>query len=444
MLSTNVNAKKSLFSPEASRVLGNTGWLMADRICRMGLGLGIGVWLARYLGPAEFGILSFATSFVAMFGTFTSLGLDGLVVRNITLSHASAPETLGTAFVLRLLGSVIALVLVIATCHFVTEIDRTTSVMVSVLSVGLLFQVFDVIDSYFQSQVQSKFTVLAKNLAFLIAALAKALLIFFRKPVWTFAIAQVLEMALGAMGLLLAYRLTGGRLSVWRARRARGIELLAQSWPIILSGVAITVYMRIDMIMLKLMQGDTAVGIYATATRVSEVWYFVPMAIVSSVTPALIRCKDDLNTYYRRLGRLFSFMSLLAIVVGSGIALCSHWIIHVLFGETYINAAPVLAIHIWASIFVFMGVAQAPWDTSENLFKLALYRTLSGALSNVVLNLVLIPKYSAMGAAIATVLSYAISAVIANAFHARTRPIFKLQMRAMLLMDLWHPATASR
>ncbi len=424
-------------------MLGNTGWLMADRICRMGLGLLIGVWLARYLGPADFGSLSFAIAFVAMFGTFVSLGLDGLVVRNITLDHGIAPEVLGTAFVLRFSGSIVALVLVIATCHFVTEIDRATSVIVSVLSVGLLFQVFDIIDSYFQSQVQSKFTVLAKNLAFLIAALAKVLLIVFREPLWTFAIAQVLELGLGAMGLLLAYRFTGGRVSIWRARRARGLELLAQSWPVILSGVAITVYMRIDMIMLKLMQSDTAVGIYATATRVSEVWYFVPMAVVSSVTPALIRCKGDPTLYYARLGRLFSFMSLLAIVVGSGIALCSHWIIHVLFADTYIDAAPVLAVHIWASIFVFMGVAQAAWDTSENLFRLALYRTLAGALSNVVLNFVLIPKYSAMGAAIATVVSYAISAVIANAFNARTRPIFKLQMRAMLLMDLWHPRVAS-
>jgi PST family polysaccharide transporter len=137
-------------------------------------------------------------------------------------------------------------------------------------------------------------------------------------------------------------------------------------------------------------------------------------------------------------------MSLLAIVVGSGIALCSHWIIHVLFADRYIDAAPVLAVHIWASLFVFMGVAQAPWDISENLFRLALYRTLAGALSNVLLNLVLIPKYSAMGAAIATVVSYAISAVIANAFHARTRPIFRLQMRAVLFLDLWHFRAAAR
>ena len=101
------------------------------------------------------------------------------------------------------------------------------------------------------------------------------------------------------------------------------------------------------------------------------------------------------------------------------------------------DAGPVLAIHIWASVFVFLGVAQAPWNITHNLLKQSLYHTIAGAVINVAMNLYLIPRYSAMGAAIATVVSYAISSVFANAFSASMRPIFYMQMRSFLPMRFW-------
>jgi PST family polysaccharide transporter len=201
--------------------------------------------------------------------------------------------------------------------------------------------------------------------------------------------------------------------------------------------MAIMVYMRIDMVMLKFMQGDIAVGVYATATRISEVWYFMATAIVSSVAPAIIRSKDNPTIYYERMGKLFSLLSLIALVLGCGMALSAHWIIRVLYTDAFRAAAPVLAVHVWASIFVFLGVAQGPWDISQNLLKLSFYRTLAGAVGNVLLNLVLIPKYSAMGAAIATVISQAIAGVFANALDRRTRPIFVLQLKSIVLGQLF-------
>jgi PST family polysaccharide transporter len=424
-------------TPALRKVLHNTAWLMVDRIVRMGLGLLVSVWIARYLGPTQYGILSFAISFVALFGTMSTLGLDGIVVRHLVTGGADSNEILGTAFVLRLLGGILAPLLAVASIHFMEPNDPITLLLVSLLSVGLFFQAFDTIDVYFQAQVQSKVTVWAKNAAFLLVAGIRVFLVQAKAPLWTFAAAQVTELALGALGLMAMYRWRGGRVSIWRARRWRAIQLLQQSWPVILTGMAIMIYSRIDMVMLKYMQGDAAVGLYATATRISEVWYFVPVAIVSSVSPAIIRAKDNPRIYYERIGKLFSLMSLIALVIGSGIALSSHWIIHVLYTEAFRGAAPVLAVHVWASLFVFLGVAQGPWNISQNLLKLGFYRTLAGAVGNVLLNLVLIPKYSAMGAAIATVISYAIAGVFANAFDARTRPIFVLQLRSVFPRQLF-------
>jgi PST family polysaccharide transporter len=418
-------------TPALRKVLDNTAWLMVDRIVRMGLGLLVGVWIARYLGPTQFGILSFAISFVALFGTTSTLGLDSIVVRHLVAGRADPNEILGTAFALRLLAGVLVPLLAVASIHFMEPDDPVTVLLVTLLSVGLFFQAFDTIDVYFQAQVLSKVSVWAKNGAFLVVAGIRVFLVYAKAPLWSFAVAQVVELALGALGLVAMYRWRGGQVSKWRARRSHAVQLLQQSWPVILTGMAIMIYSRIDMVMLKFMQGDIAVGLYATATRISEVWYFVPVAIVSSVSPAIIRAKDNPRIYYERIGKLFSLMSLIALVIGSGIALSSHWIIHFLYTDAFLGAAPVLAVHVWASLFVFLGLAQGPWNISENLLKLGFYRTLAGAIANVLLNLVLIPKYSAMGAAIATVISYAIAGVLANAFDARTRPIFVLQMRSV-------------
>lgn len=425
------------FGPGLRKIMGNMGWLMFDRVVRMGMGLFVGVWVARYLGPAQFGSLNFALSFVALFGTLTTLGLEGLVVREVLHHTQDTHEILGTTLALRSGGSLLAVGLSIATLRLIQPHDKQALLLVSILSLTLVFQAFDTIDSFFQSQVKSKITVWAKNAAFLIFAGLRVWLICTKAPLWTFAVAGTGEIALGAVGLVLGYRLTGGRLSAWTRSRERAALLLKQSWPLIFSGLAIMVYVRLDTVMLKVMQGDLAVGLYAAATKVSEVWYFIPVAIVSSVTPAIMKAKDDPELFYGRLRKLFSLMTVTAYVIGSIVALASHFIIRALYSNEYSSAAPVLAVHVWASVFVFLGVAQSPWDLSKNLLTLSLYRTVAGAVINAAMNLYLIPRYSAMGAAIATVVSYAISGVFANFFSAQTRPIFYMQMKAMIPGRFW-------
>jgi PST family polysaccharide transporter len=423
--------------PGLRKIMRNMGWLMMDRVVRMGMGLFVGVWVARYLGPTQFGSLNFALSFVALFGTLTTLGLEGLVVREVLHNTQDTHEILGTTLALRSAGGLLAVVLSIAALCLIQPHDRQALLLVSILSLTLVFQAFDTIDSFFQSQVQSKITVWAKNAAFLVFAAIRVSLIYTKAHIWAFAAATSGEIALGAVGLVLGYRLSGGRMSVWRSSRKRAALLLKQSWPVIFSGMAIMVYMRLDMVMLKMMKGDLAVGLYSAATRVSEVWYFIPMAIVSSVSPAIMKVKDNTDLFYGRLRKLFSLMTMAACIIGSLVALSSHAIIRVLYSTGYSGAAPVLAVHVWASVFVFLGVAQSPWDLSKNLLTLSLYRTIAGAIINVAMNLYLIPRYSAMGAAIATVVSYAVSGVFANAFSARTRPIFYMQMKSFIPHRFW-------
>jgi polysaccharide transporter, PST family len=411
---------------------------MVDRAVRLGMGLVVGVWVARYLGPAQFGSLNFAVAFIALFASATTLGTENIVIREVLHNPSETPEILGTTLALRIGSGLLAVGLSIVTLSLMHPQDKQALLLVTIYSFTLVFQAFDTIDAYFQSQVRSKITVWAKNAAFLVFAAIRLSLIYSRAPLWAFAAAMTGETALASAGLLIGYRLSGGRIFSWRSSRKRAIQLLQQSWPVIFSSMAIMVYMRVDMVMLEIMKGDFAVGLYAAATRVSEVWYFVPMAIVSSVAPAIMRVRDNPELFYGRLQKLFSLMTVLACFTGTIAALASRMIIRLLYSNSYSGAAPVLAVHVWASIFVFLGAAQAPWDFSTNTLKLASYRTVAGAVINILMNLYLIPKYSAMGAAVATVVSYAISGVFANAISPRTRPIFWMQLRSFIPSKFWN------
>lgn len=415
------------------KILENTGWLFGDKLLRMGVGLWVNIWMVRYLGPSQFGQLSYAGAFVALFGVLATLGLDGIMVRELVRKPNEGPEILGSALFLRISGGFVTLLSSFSVIFFFRGGDLQLSLLVAIIAAGTIFQAFDVIDFWFQSQVLSRHTVIAKNCAFLLVALAKICLILGKAPLLAFACTALAEIALGAVGLLIMYRRTGNRFGRWQVSLRRCRALLADSWPMILSGLSVAVYMKIDQVMLGDMAGDRAVGIYSSVTRLTEIWYIIPMVIVSSVFPAIVHSKEkDEALYYRRITRLFSVMAAVSLPIALPMSLASNWLVVKLYGASYLAAGPVLAVHIWASIFVFYGVAQGPWDLTENLTRLAMLRMLGGAAANIALNLILIPSYGALGAAIATVVSQALAAILLNVLHPKTRQILFCQLRSLL------------
>lgn len=428
-------AKKLEGRQSLREIIDNTGWLFLDKILRMGVGIIVSIWVIRYLGPDRFGQLSYATAFVGLFSAFASLGLDGIVVRELVRKPEDAPEILGSSFFLRIGGGAATLLISSLAILLLRHDEPQSLLLVAILASGTIFQAFDVIDFWFQSQVQSRYTVLARNSAFLTISCIKIGLILGHASLVMFAWAALAEIILAATGLGIAYRKSGHSIRAWRGTVNRCTALLSDSWPIILSGLSVAVYMKIDQIMLGEMIDNGAVGIYTSATKLSEIWYMIPMIIVSSIFPALIQSREkDEALYYRRITRLFSLMAAISLMIALPMSLCSTWLVVALYGSHYQAAGPVLAVHIWSSLFVFYGVAQSPWDLTENLNRLAMIRIILGATANVLLNLVLIPSYGVLGAAIATVLSQSLAAMFLNLIHEKTRPIFFCQLRSLLFL----------
>ncbi len=420
-----------------NKVLSNISWLFADRILRMGFGLVVGVWVARYLGVQQFGILNYATAFVALFNPLATLGLDAVVVRRLVANPDRQQQILGTSFWMRFVAGCIAWIVTAISIYLLRHEDNTTIIAVMILGGSGIFQSIDTIDLWFQSQVQSKYSVIAKNAAFVTTTFLKIVLIIIRAPLLAFVSVFLLEGILGAGCLLIVYKKQGYLIKLWQWSKSLAQDLLRESFPLILSGLTIMIYMRIDQIMLGQMIGDRAVGVYSAATRVSEVWYFVPMTVSSSVMPSIFKAKEISNElYYQRIGQLNRGLVWLSIIVAIVMTFISTPLMIMLFGNSYIESGTILAVHIWTSVFVFTGVATSGWFIAENLTYLSLYRTLMGAIINVLLNIFLIPIYAGLGAAIATVVAQAVASFIVNGLNPKTWKLFEVQIKSLLPVKL--------
>ncbi len=388
------------------KYLKNTGWLMFGKI----LSMVINLLTANYLGAISFGDLSFADALTAIVAAVGTLGLDSFIIREIIQHPDKKDEILGTALYMRvgvnLLLIPVSILIYITFHHFSGRTDHSLTWIVFFLAFASFFKSFNVIDSYFQSQVASKYVVQVQNVCVIISALVKVLLVVLGLPVIYFAVALCFDGFMLAAGLVWMYHRRGLTIRSWHFKKERAKSLLKQSFPLILSAVMVSIYMKIDQVMLKTV-GSAEVGIYAAAAKLSEAWYFIPVAIVTSVFPAIIHArKTDLERYNKRMGNLYDLLIFISLPVAIFISFFGSEIINLLYrNQQFEGAGPMLAIHIWSGVFVFLGSASTQYLLAEGFTLVSFQRTALGAVLNVVLNLWLIPLYGGFGASIATLIA---------------------------------------
>ncbi len=410
---------------------------MGHRLLSMIVALFVGVYVARYLGPERFGLLSYAGSFVGLFTALATLGLDGILVRELVKTPERRDELLGIAFWLKAGGAILMWIGIAAAVPF-THNETQTNILIIIIAFAVIFQAFNVIDFNYQAEVKSKYVVYAQIVSLVISSITKLVFVWIAAPLVWFACVFLLDAVVRAVGLTAMYLQNTGKVWHWKWRWQTAKVLLRDSWPLILSGMVISIYMKIDQVMIKEMLGAEQVGHYAAAVRLSEAWYFVPMAITSSVFPAIINAKKQSEElYYQRLQQLYDLMVWLAVAIALPTTFLAPWVIRVLYGDAFLPTAGVLSIHIWAGVFVFLGFVNGRWIIAENLQYIATIRSTAGAMVNVALNIVLIPKYGINGAAIATFFSVFVASHIAFFFINKARMVFRMQNKSFLRPVLW-------
>jgi PST family polysaccharide transporter len=420
--------------PDVRKILANTGWLFSDGAFRLVLTALVSAWVARYLGAQQYGQYNLALAYLILAAPVVRLGLDNVLVPRLVNAPEQAGQILGTAFFMRLLMALAMLsplYLMVAALH---PGDPTVLLLMTVMSLGMVFQALDVLNLWFQSQVASRHSVLTRNASFLFTSGLKVVAILLGAPLIIFGVLYLLYMVVSMLLLWLVYRRKPHRWTVdWGY--ARG--LLREGLPLIVAGLAASVYTRIDQVMLGQMllpgEAEAAVGVYSAAARLSEMWYFVPLAVVSSVVPSIIQSKLQSESLYRkRLQRLFNLMALISYAVCIPMTFLSGVVVELLFGSQYAASAPALAVLMWAGLWVNSGAVCSHVLVVERRNGFLMWAVVAGVGVNVLLNLALIPLFGILGAALATLAAQFATSHLATLLLPAVRFLGWMQARAIL------------
>lgn len=416
------------------KYLKNTGMLMFGKVGSLVIKMAVTILIFNYLGAFDNGILNGAIIYVTLFAAVASLGLDQFIVKELHAFPGRRDSILGTAFRMKFIAGLICIPVIFVAWQFF-GLKETPYQYVLILSLIGVFQSFNVIDSYFQSEVKSKYIMQVQITATLVSAALKLLLIYIKSPLEFFVYATILDFVWLAIGYLLVYNRKGRSILRWSFDSALSKRLISFSWPLIISGIMVSLYMNIDQLMLHEMIGPAAQGTYTTAVNFSAAWYFIPTVIVSSLFPAILNARrDDPERYQKRLQNLYDLMVWMSVAFAIVISITAPWIYKLLKPE-YANAAPVLAVHVWSGIFVFLGTANGQYLIAENFSKLTFVRTTIGAIVNILLNLWLIPLMGIMGAAIATLIAYFASTFFI-VFIRSLRPQAIMMFKSLFMITL--------
>lgn len=407
------------------RSVQNAGWIIGGNIVNKILTFIVGIWTARFLGPGNYGLINYAAAYVTFFYSLATLGINSVLVKYIIDDSDNEGGTLGTALVLQGGASLLSIGAILAIVSVVDFGETLTILVVFLSSLGIFFESMGALQYWFQAKLKSKYSSIAATIAYIVTSAYKIVLLVTGKGVAWFALATSVDAICIALFLFITYKKQGG--SHLFFSRAIANKLLRSSWHYILSGLMISIYGATDKLMLKQMLGETSVGYYGTAVSIANVWCFVLASIVDSMNPSIMGAySSDKKRFINRNILLYRIIFYVSVTVSAGISIFAKFGINLLYGDAYMGAVAPLRIITWYSAFSYLGVARNAWVVCENKQKYLTGLYASSAVVNVLMNALLIPKYGASGAAVASLISQICTVFVA--------PVFIKGMRSNVLM----------
>lgn len=427
-----MNKNKVVKSLIGNKEIKNAGWIIAEQIFQMAVSLVVGVLTARYLGPSNYGALNYTASFVTFALSVATLGMEGVVIKKMIMSPDDEGVYLGSCMLFRFISSILSSIAIFVIVAVLNPDDGLKWILVFLQSFQLIFKSVQILDSWFQRHLKSRYVSIGKMVACLIVAGYKIFLLATQKDIVWFALSNSLTDIVVALMLYIFYRTEHGQ--SLKVSKKKGMEVLSESYHFILSGLMSATYSQMDRIMIGSMMTDVDVGLYTTATAICGMWLFVPNAIISSFRPKILELKKQGNevSYKRRLEQLYSSIIWLCIFASVVICVLGNFLIRILYGDDYIGAVSALRIAIWYETFAMIGTARGIWILCENKNKYVKYYLGIGAVVNLILNYVMIPVWGIDGAAIATLITQIVTSMIAPLLFKETRYHTLIVLRAFV------------
>ncbi len=394
-----------------NRVLKNASWIIICRVIQAILALVISMITARYLGPSNFGLLNYAISVVAFVLPVMRLGLSSIMVQEFVSEPERGGETLGTSLVLSFCSAIVCMIGVNAFVNIANAGETDTIVVCALYSSVLIFQVFELINYWFQAKLQAKYSSIIALIAYGIVSVYKIYLLITQKSIYWFSVANTLDYLIIATGLMIIFKKRCKQ--KLKFNWERGKRLLSISKYYIISDLMVVVFAQTDRIMLKAMIDNAATGYYSAAITCAGMTQFVFAAIIDSMRPTIFEGKKVAEDVFKlNLARLFSIITYLSLAQSVVMTILAPIIIRVFYGAEYGASVSALQIVVWYTTFSYLGSARNIWILAEGKQKYLWQINLFGAVANVLLNALLIPIIGVNGAALASLITQFMTNVV--------------------------------
>lgn len=418
-----------------SKVTRNASWIIAGRVYHMVLAFVVGLLTARYLGPNNYGLINYAATYTSFFASFCTLGINSVIVKNFVDRPDEEGETVGSAIILRTISSVLSVVMMMCITFIADNGEKTTNIVVFLCGIGVIFQVMDTLDYWFQSRLESKYSAFATVISYTVVSIYKVWLLVTGKSVEWFAVSTSIDYLVVAIILLIVYKKRNGPRFSCSMRKAK--ELFKSSYHFILAGLMVSIYGSTDKFMLKQLLNEAEVGYYSTAVSLCNTWVFLLTAIIDSLYPVILQSFNNKELFERKNKQLYSIVFYISVSVSILFSVLATPVVRILYGKAYIAAAAPLRIITWYTAFSYLGVARNAWIVSYNKQNYLKYLYIGAAITNVVLNVIMIPLWGASGAAFASLLTQISTILVFPALIKDLRPNVKLMVDAILLKKVF-------
>lgn len=413
-----------------NKALKNAIWIIACKIVQSLIAFIIGTISARYLGPSNYGLISYASSLVAFVLPLAQLGLRNVLVNQFITYPEQEGKTIGTTLVMSLMSSFFCIIGCIAFVSIVNAGEKDTLIVCALYSVSLIFQMTEMIEYWYQAKLLSKYISVVSLIAYVVVAIYKIFLLVMQKSIYWFALTNTFDYLLISVALLFFYRKLGGKKIAFSFSVAK--ELFSVSKYYIVSSMMVTIFSQTDKIMIKMMVNNAENGYYSTASTTAAMSSFVFIAVIDSMRPLILDCNKNAKYKFKlNMSRLYSIIIYMGLFQSVVLTLFAKPIILILYGEAYSSSILILQIITWYSAFSYMGTVRNIWilaeEKQEHLWKI----NLSGVVLNIIGNLILIPKFGASGAAFASVLTQFFTNFVLCFIMKSIRPTVPLILKAL-------------
>lgn len=413
-----------------NKVVGNATWIIGCKIIKAILTLFVTMYTARYLGPSNYGLISYAASIIVFVTPIMKLGFDSILVHEIVERPEEEGKIIGTSIFSSLISSFFCILAVIVFVLFVNANETDTLIVCGLYSLLLIFQAVENIQYWFQAKLLSKYPSIAMLVSYIIVTVFQFFLLTTNKSVFWFALSYSVDYCIIAILLLLIYRKKGKQKIVFCKNEFKRMFVISRHY--IVSSMMVTIFAQTDKIMLKLMIDNTSVGYYSAALTCAQMTAFVFAAIIDSARPSIFEGKKiNKDIFYNRLRYLYFIIIYFSLIVSLVMTIFAPIIISILYGNDYSDSVLALQIIVWFTTFSYLGTIRNIWILAEKKQKYLWIINLSGAIFNILLNLILIPQYKIYGAAFASLLTQIFTNVIIGYIIKPIRDNNKIMFEAL-------------